>query len=68
MFLDYRLRDHEYRIHVTFSKRGVWTAEALGYTLVAEGTTESDAICNLQAVINVIDREMGDDIRVVYTQ
>jgi hypothetical protein len=68
MFLDYRLRDHEYRIHVTFSKRGVWTAEALGYTLVAEGTTENDAISNLQAVINVIDGEQDEDIAVFYTQ
>jgi hypothetical protein len=67
MFLDYRLRDHEYRIHVKLSRRGVWTAEALGYTIVAEGTSETDAISNLEAVINVIDREMGDDIRVVYT-
>jgi len=68
MFLDYRLRDQEYRIHVTFSPRGVWTAEALGHTIVAEGTSDTDAICNLQAAIDVIDRERDNDIAVVYTR
>jgi hypothetical protein len=68
MFLDYRLRDHEYRIHVTSTATGVWTAEALGYKIIAQGTTDSDAISNLEAAINVIDREKNDDITVVYSR
>jgi hypothetical protein len=68
MFLDYRLRDREYRIHVTSSATGIWTAEALGYKIVAQGTTDSDAISNLEAAINVIDKEKNGDIQVVYSR